>query len=118
VEGLRHIQQTLVAIAFVGLISATLHGIGGMPGKVLEHPAVQYIGKLSFGLYLFHTPVPMFLGWVLPFLWGPFFTGYWQILRLGVFALTAWGFAWLCWRYLEHPFSGARRHAPSGSPGR
>jgi peptidoglycan/LPS O-acetylase OafA/YrhL len=118
VEGLRYLQQTLVAIAFVGLISSTLTGIGGLLGKLLEHPAVQYVGKLSFGLYLFHTPVPMFLGWVMPFLWGNFFNGYWQILRLGVFALTAWGFAWLCWRYLEHPFTGARKHAPSGPQGR
>lgn len=118
VRGFGHIQQTLVAVAFVGLISSTLAGIGGPLGKFLEHPAMQHIGRLSFGFYLFHTPVPLFLGWVLPQLWNPFFTGYLQLIRLGVFGLTAWGLAWLCWRYLESSFTGARRHAPSGSRGR
>ncbi|GAA5122667.1 hypothetical protein GCM10023212_19750 [Luteolibacter yonseiensis] len=105
VAGLCYVQQTLVSVAFAGLISATLAGIGGGLGKLLEHPAVQHVGKLSFGFYLFHTPVPLLLGFVLPQLWGPFFTGWWQLVRLGVFGLTAWGLAWLCWRYLESSFT-------------
>ena len=101
VAGFCYIQQTLVSVVFAGLISATLAGFGGFREKILNHPAVQHVGRLSFGLYLFHTPVPLLLGFVLPWLWGPFFTGFWQILRLGVFGLTSWGLAWLCWRYLE-----------------
>ncbi|RYD47627.1 MAG: acyltransferase, partial [Verrucomicrobiaceae bacterium] len=74
VAGLHYFQQTLVSVAFVGLISSTLAGIGGPLGKLLDHPAVQHVGRLSFGLYLFHTPVPLLLGWMLPQLWSPFFT--------------------------------------------
>lgn len=33
-------------------------------GKFLEHPAVVYIGRISYGIYLFHMIVPH-----LPFLW-------------------------------------------------
>lgn len=117
IEGFRYIQQTLVSVAFAGLISATLAGFGGWLGKVLDHPAVQHIGRLSFGLYLFHTPVPLFLGYVLPWLWHPFFNGFWQILRLGVFALTSWGLAWLCWRYLETRPAHARKRVPAVSAG-
>ena len=99
--GLSYIQQTLVSVAFAGLISASLAGFNGIVGKTLDHPAVQHIGRLSFGLYLFHTPAPLFLGWVLPWLWFPFFTGPWLGVRLVAFALTSWGLAYLCWRYLE-----------------
>ena len=101
ISGFCYIQQTLVSVVFAGLISATLAGFGGFRRRILNHPAVQHIGRLSFGLYLFHTPVPLLLGLVLPWLWHPFFSGFWQILRMGVFGLTSWGLAWLCWRYLE-----------------
>ncbi len=115
-DGFCYIQQTLVSVVFAGLISATLAGFGGIGEKILEHPAVQHVGKLSFGLYLFHTPVPLFLGIVLPWLW--LLTGPWQLLRLGVFALTSWGLAWLCWRYLEIRTVHPNKHAASSSPGR
>jgi peptidoglycan/LPS O-acetylase OafA/YrhL len=118
VPGLCYIQQTLVSLVFAGLISATLAGIGGCVGKILEHPAVQHVGKLSFGFYLFHTPVPLLLGFVLPQLWEPFFTGYWQLIRIAAFGLTAWGLAWLCWRYLESSFTAVRTHGSSNPPGR
>ncbi len=118
VEGFCYVQQTLVSVVFAGLISSTLAGFDGVLGKILDHPAVQHIGRLSFGLYLFHTPVPLFLGFVLPQLWGDFFTGYWQLIRLGVFGLTSWGLAWLCWRYLETRNTHPNKHVASGSPGR
>jgi peptidoglycan/LPS O-acetylase OafA/YrhL len=113
-EGFRYIQQTLVSVAFAGLISATLAGFGGWLGKSLDHPAVQYVGRLSFGLYLFHTPVPLFLGYVLPWLWHPFFSGPWLLLRLAAFGLTSWALAYLCWRYLE---TQGRKRVPAVSAG-
>lgn len=119
VPGLGYFQQTLVSVVFAGLISATLAGFTGVLGRVLEHPAVQHVGKLSFGLYLFHTPVPLFLGFVLPWLWFPFFNGAGLGLRLLAFALTSWGIAYLCWRYLEQrPLLPANKHAASNSPNR
>lgn len=72
-------------------------------GRLLDHPAAQHVGRLSYGLYLFHTPVPLFLGWVMPFLWHPLFSGPLSGVRLTVFALVSWGLAWLCWRWLEGP---------------
>lgn len=101
IAGFCYIQQTLVSLVFVGLISATLKGFGGWLGKVLDDPVIQKIGELSYGLYLFHTPVPLFLGFVLPWLWQPFFDGPWIVVRLAAYALASWGFAHLCRRYLE-----------------
>lgn len=94
----RHIQQTLVSLMFAGLISATLEGFSGPLGKLLEHPAIQHVGKISYGLYLFHTAIPLFLGFVMPFLWWPSVP---QGARIAAIFLASWGTAWLCWRYLE-----------------
>jgi peptidoglycan/LPS O-acetylase OafA/YrhL len=59
---------------------------------------------LSYGLYLFHTPVPLFLGWVLPWLWTvEMFNGPLIGVRLGVFTVVSLIAARLCWRWLEGP---------------
>ena len=113
--GFCYIQQTLVSVAFAGLISATMAGFGGWIGKTLEHPGVQHVGRLSFGLYLFHTPVPLFLGLLLPWLWAPFFSGPWCLVRILAFALVSWGFAHLCWRYLEKRNDSATSGQPKAT---
>lgn len=110
ITGFCYIQQTLLAVAFMGLISSTMAGFKGWIGKLLDHRSVQHIGRLSYGLYLFHTPAPLFLGWILPQLWDPFFSGPWVAVRLVAFALTSWGLAYLCWKFLEQ--SGPRQQAP------
>jgi peptidoglycan/LPS O-acetylase OafA/YrhL len=112
IPGLRHFQQTLLSVALAGLVSATLHGFAGGLGKILGHPVVQHLGKLSYGLYLFHTSIPLAVGKIAPFLWHPVFQGPLLAVRLLVFALASWGIAWLCWRYLEQGLDRFR------SPGR
>jgi peptidoglycan/LPS O-acetylase OafA/YrhL len=109
---LEHLQQTFLSIAIIGLISATLHGLPGMLGKFLETPGMQYIGKLSYGLYLFHATVPMALGWVVPFLWNGGDSQIMLALRIVVFALASWAAAWLCWRYVEVPLAKIKQRIP------
>lgn len=97
------LQQTFLAVGLAGLIGLTWYGFPGRLGRLLGHPALQHIGRISFGLYLFHCLVPLFLGYVLPFLWwnaGPY-DGWMTAARIVVFALVSWGVAWACWRWLE-----------------
>ncbi|MES2996700.1 MAG: acyltransferase [Verrucomicrobiota bacterium] len=96
-------QQTLLTFAMVGLISSTLAGFSGPLGRALDHPAAQHIGKISYGLYLFHALVPMLLGWVLPQLWKPEWNGWIKGPRIVIYTLVAWLLGWLCWRWLEGP---------------
>lgn len=105
VPGIRHFQQTFVSVIFAGLISATLAGFRGPLGKLLDLPFIQHVGRLSYGFYLFHTPMPLFLGFVLPWIWM------WNLptaLQILCFFLASWGAAWLCWRYLESPLDRFR----------
>lgn len=100
--GWHYLQQTMIAVVFAGLISSSLAGFGGGIGRFLDHPVVQTIGRLSFGLYLFHSTAPLLLGWIAPQLWDPFFQGPWRLVRIIAFIPASWGLAWLCWRYLEN----------------
>jgi peptidoglycan/LPS O-acetylase OafA/YrhL len=105
VAGIRHFQQTFVSVVFAGLISATLAGFRGPLGKLLDFPFIQQVGRLSYGFYLFHTPMPLFLGFILPWLWMPQVPTAVQLL---CFFIASWGAAWLCWRYLESPLDRFR----------
>lgn len=98
-----YFQQSLLAIAIAGLLSATLAGFPGLPGRMLDHPAVQHVARLSYGLYLLHTVVPLLIGLTIPWLWHPGWVQALLPLRLVVFALASWGLAWLCCRWLEGP---------------
>lgn len=108
VPGLRHLQQTFLTVSMAGLIAATLHGFSGMLERILTHPWVLHVAKISYSLYLFHCLVPMGLGYVLPVLWdidGTLGTS----TRLIAFFLTAWGVSWLSWRFIELPMDRIRR---------
>ena len=98
-----YFQQTLLAIAFAGLISTTIAGFDGLLGRMLDHPIIQHIARLSYGLYLLHTAVPLFVGLTVPWLWHREWLDALLPARLVVFTLISWGLAWLCWRWLEGP---------------
>lgn len=116
---LGYFQQTLISITFAGLIAASIAGFHGTCGKILEHPVVQRVAQLSFGLYLFHAPVPLLLGWVLPWLWAPAMQNFpGELLKISVFLLVSWWCAVLCWKYLENGTATPTSRVTGGSPDR
>lgn len=42
------------AVIFTGVVAAADAGIGGLPKRLLEWAPVLYIGKISYGIYLYH----------------------------------------------------------------
>jgi peptidoglycan/LPS O-acetylase OafA/YrhL len=111
VAGAQHVQQTLLAVVCAGVISATLAGFRGVLAKVLLHPWIQSIAKLSYGLYLFHVPMPLLVGKVMPFLWSAE-NGWMVVARIVAYSAFSWGAAWLCWRYLEQPLERLKAKIP------
>ncbi len=107
--GLRAFQQTLLAIALSGFIAATSVGFRGIFKKVLEHPVLQKIGQVSYGIYLFHNLAPLLAGKLFWFLWnGSFETGPGALLRVVIYAALTWGLALASWRWIEQPLQGVR----------
>jgi peptidoglycan/LPS O-acetylase OafA/YrhL len=44
-----------VSLVFVVLIEKTSRGFNGRAKSVMEHPVLLYIGKISYGLYVYHN---------------------------------------------------------------
>ena len=107
--GLRSLQQTLLAISICGFIAVGSVGFSGTLGRMLEHPLLQRVGQVSYGIYLFHNLAPLLAGKILPFLWnGSFETGIGALFRVAVFAATTWALTLASWRWIEQPLQGVR----------
>ncbi|MGL4495641.1 MAG: acyltransferase family protein [Beijerinckiaceae bacterium] len=67
----------------------------GLPARVLSHPALRFIGRISYSLYLVHWPIAVFLNYLLP----PEPELAW---RLAGFA-ASWPLGYILYRVLEMP---------------
>ncbi|MEY4510800.1 MAG: O-acetyltransferase OatA [Pseudomonadota bacterium] len=65
-----------------------------LTGRLLASPALASVGKLSYSLYLWHWPLLVYAGYMVPRLG----TGD----RVALLLLSA-GLAWLTWKYVEQP---------------
>lgn len=112
--GMRPLQQTFLSVGLCGLIAAASVGFGGRLGSLLEHPVLQRIGLVSYGVYLFHNIAPLLAGKILPFLWhAPFDGDLGGLVRVAVYAALTWGLTLASWRWIEQPLNGVRtRMAP------
>ena len=107
--GLRPLQQTFLSVALCGFIAAGTVGFRGPVGRWLEHPVLQRIGQVSYGIYLFHNLAPMVTGKILPFLWHPVFeSGLGALFRVAIFAGVTWLLTLASWRWIEQPLQGVR----------
>ena len=102
------------AIFFAGLIGYCAVGISGGVGWILNLPGLQYIGRISYGLYLYHlfaayvaTLFARKLGLTLPE------EGPWRFSVLLGLSFTA---AVLSHRFIEEPFNRLKRFFPPDGP--
>jgi peptidoglycan/LPS O-acetylase OafA/YrhL len=91
-RGMNEVGFTLVVLATVVLTSDLVTHRTSRVAAVLSHRSVTAIGRRSYGLYLYHWPIFLFLGidnrpYILALAFG------------GTFAV-----AWLSYRFIEQPF--------------
>lgn len=81
-----------------------------------EHPALRFLGKYSYGIYVLHHPLVIYLGrsrvaageW--PTLWGSQMPGQLAVIALGSgLSIAA---ALVSWKLLESPLLGLKRRFP------
>ncbi|MEO7716548.1 MAG: acyltransferase [Capsulimonas sp.] len=98
--------QWLLAVAFAGLVMMLWRGAGGGLQRIFSHRAATHLGKISYGLYLFHNFALMICAMV------PALAAYHHaFLPIAAFALT-YACAALSWRYLEGPINDLKRRFP------
>lgn len=100
---------TGLALFFAALVvRAVSVTVNGQKTHLLETPALLGLGKYSYGLYVFHLPLMLFLGEfgiasrLFEMSPGP------VVLKQAAFAFLSIGLscaaAWLSWRLIERPF--------------
>ncbi|MFN8352920.1 MAG: acyltransferase [Spirosomataceae bacterium] len=99
-----------MALLSLLLVVNASQGIGGWLGMVFEHPLPRYIGKISYGLYVYHMIVPSVLMPVVAKI----------VLKVGIslgdfsyrfisLALLI-GLASLSWYLVEKPFNNLKQY--------
>jgi peptidoglycan/LPS O-acetylase OafA/YrhL len=54
--------ETLVALVFVWLVAGASRGFGGVGKLILEARPILYLGRISYGIYVYHLLVPDVFG--------------------------------------------------------
>jgi peptidoglycan/LPS O-acetylase OafA/YrhL len=104
------VNETVVALALAYLVAKTAQGFGGLTGRLLSLPPLQYVGKISYGIYLYHL-------FVLQAFWKFLSVAHLPMLDKGpllflILTPTTVAMAALSWKLLEQPLNGLKRHFP------
>lgn len=100
--------ETLMVIPMVAVVAAARAGLTGLPGAILEWRPLCYVGRISFGIYLYHGFIYTVLvnQLALPGLDG---RGPLLFVVVGVLTVIV---ATGSWFFLERPANGLKRLFP------
>jgi len=105
------LDETALALVLSWLVASAAWGFRGPAGRLLEWRPITYLGKISYGIYVFHAFVPVALIWVAQRLGGTYSDaaspGNLILVSLITFAVAA-----LSWRLFERPINDLKRHFP------
>lgn len=104
------IDDTVSAIFYTGIIYRATKGFGGWIGKVLEMKPLLYIGKISYGIYLYHLFVP-YVYVRIAYQWG-FSEPQSQVNQFMLFTILTLFLASLSWFFLEKPINDLKKYFP------
>lgn len=109
------IIESLENIFFAWLLLRTAAGWGGWMGRLFENPALVYLGKISYGLYIFHVLVNVALT---PWLdqVGLDARGHALIRSVPLLAISV-GVAALSYHFVEAPLAAWVRRREAALPG-
>lgn len=105
--------RLVLSVLSLYAVAQAAEGIGGPVGRVLNQPSLLYMGKISYGLYVFHMLVSshlanVMMGWMVRHI--PRFPalGFWPYLAFSFVVLLA--LASLSWYFFEKPFNDLKRY--------
>lgn len=108
---IRHMLYPIIALLFLlpGFLASDREGI---LHSFLTSPAMIFLGKISYGIFLWHLLVRDLLAYYLNV--PPFGGGFWWLLPLTI-AITI-GVAWASWLGIEEPLIRYSRRSKADTP--
>ena len=104
----------LWALAFAALVSKTAEGFTGPVGAVFTFAPLRYVGRVSYGVYLFHLPIWFLIGTASEH-FGVTIDGPISFACVGSISLMI---AALSWHFFEEPINRLKRFFPYQVPNR
>jgi peptidoglycan/LPS O-acetylase OafA/YrhL len=93
-----------MGLVFAWVVTGAASGFRGLAGKVLEWSVLEYLGKISYGIYVYHFNVPGLVRYKLaPRLGIPLPESPW--LRFPIYAAVTVLIASASWRWMEKPIN-------------
>ncbi len=105
------IGESAAGLVFVWLVGRASVGFRGIAGKLLSQPVLIYLGRISYGLYVFHFCVPRLLRYhVAPFFGMSKPACDW--LHFPIYAAVSIAIAAASWHFYEKSVNGLKRYFP------
>jgi peptidoglycan/LPS O-acetylase OafA/YrhL len=102
------------SLIFAWLISSASLGFKGFAGKVLEFKPLRYLGKITYGIYVYHYFAPLILVPILSqFGYELRVPGFTNFVLSSLLAITT---ASISWHWLEQPINNLKRYFQYVSP--
>jgi peptidoglycan/LPS O-acetylase OafA/YrhL len=113
-----YLQRVLIpllwALALAALVSKTAEGFTGPVGAVFTFTPVRYVGRISYGVYLYHLPILFMIVTALEQV-GLSSNGPMRLAFGGSISLMIAAFSW---RFFEEPINRLKRLFPYQAPDR
>jgi len=102
------LEDTGAALVFCWLIGTASHGFTGYVGRLLEWRPIVYLGKISYGIYIYHLLVPLAFERIAAH-WGRTYENS-GFVNFVVTSLVTFVVAAISWHAFERPVNGLKRH--------
>jgi peptidoglycan/LPS O-acetylase OafA/YrhL len=102
------LEDTGAALVFCWLIGSASRGFGGPFGRLLEWRPIVYLGKISYGIYIFHLLVPLAFERAAEHLNTTYENS--GFVNFITTSLVTFCVAALSWQLFERPINGLKRH--------
>ena len=107
------IEPILWALLFVWVINRAASGFGGIGAKILELKPLVYIGKISYGIYVYHP----FIYFLVPTLFSEMDIDFFRLphgIQFGLLVGITVGIAAISWHFFENPLNSLKNHFTYG----
>ena len=102
--------QVLPLVPLVAIVAACSAGLGGILGKLAELPPLLVLGRISYGVYLYHPILLAYAVKAQP--WIPLNVSEQGPGRFLVAGTATIVLASISWQVFEKPLNGLKRHFP------